>query len=202
MGALAGGAAGAFGGHQVGHGFIGGVGGAIGGSMLEDAYKKKKKKDKYGAGAAGAAGGYGKPHKQNKQRRGSGSSSSSSSSSSDSDSSGKKHRRKGEVPLGNFRASSRDVHLEHGCVLVAECADVHGHHRSSSLNLNDCLTNKNGRLRWARGGNFATSARHLRLVNDGKRLVAEVADDDGNWNETWVSLNKKITNDNGVLKLL
>jgi hypothetical protein len=201
MGAFAGGAAGAFGGHQVGHGVIGGIGGAIGGSMLEDAYKKKKKKDKYGAG--GAAGGYGKPGKQHKQRRGSGSSSSSSSSSSsDSDSSGKKHRRKGEMPLGNFRPSSRDVHLEHGCVLVAECADVHGHHRSSSLNLNDCLTNKNGRLRWAKGGNFAASARHLRLVNDGKRLVAKVADDDGNWNETWVSLNKKITNDNDVLKML
>jgi len=39
-------------------------------------------------------------------------------------------------------------------------------------------------------------------VNDGKRLVAEVRDADGNWNETWVSLNKKITNDNGVLRML
>jgi len=42
----------------------------------------------------------------------------------------------------------------------------------------------------------------MRLVNDGKRFVAEVADPDGNWTEKWVSLNRRITNDNGVLKVL
>lgn len=39
MGALAGGAAGAYGGHQLGHGVIGTLGGAFVGSKLEDTYK-------------------------------------------------------------------------------------------------------------------------------------------------------------------
>ncbi|KAK4502493.1 hypothetical protein PRZ48_005918 [Zasmidium cellare] len=40
MGALAGGAAGAYGGHQLGHGVIGAIGGAYAGHKLEDAYQK------------------------------------------------------------------------------------------------------------------------------------------------------------------
>ncbi|KAK5192310.1 hypothetical protein LTR47_006618 [Exophiala xenobiotica] len=45
MGAMAGGAAGAFGGHKAGHGFLGSIGGAIIGSLAED-YAKKNKKNK------------------------------------------------------------------------------------------------------------------------------------------------------------
>jgi 18S rRNA (adenine1779-N6/adenine1780-N6)-dimethyltransferase len=36
MGALAGGAAGAYGGHKMNHGILGGIGGAVAGSMLEE----------------------------------------------------------------------------------------------------------------------------------------------------------------------
>ena len=87
-----------------------------------------------------------------------------------------------------------------GVYFLAECADVNGHR--SLLDLNDCLANKKGRLRWTTGGNFAMSARHMRLVNDGKRFVPVVADPDRNWAEKWVSLNRRITNENGVLKVL
>jgi hypothetical protein len=45
MGAMAGGAAGAFGGHKAGHGFLGSIGGAIIGSLAED-YAKKNEKNK------------------------------------------------------------------------------------------------------------------------------------------------------------
>jgi len=192
MGALAGGAAGAFGGHQMGHGVLGAVGGAIGGSMLEDVVKKKKGK------------GQGKPGKQHKQkqgkRRGSKSSSGSSSSSSSSDSD--HHKRKGTVPVGNFRASSLDVRLEGKATLVCECADIHGHHRRSSLDLNHHLSNHNGTLKWSSSGGFAGSAKHIGLANDGKRLEVELRDDHGEWQQTWVSLNRRITNDDGKLVLL
>lgn len=40
-----GGAAGGYGGQQIGHGFLGGVGGAVAGSMLEDAVKKERRKE-------------------------------------------------------------------------------------------------------------------------------------------------------------
>ena len=51
LGAMAGGAAGAFGGHKVGHGVLGALGGAILGSLTED-YAKKGKKNKHNNGAS------------------------------------------------------------------------------------------------------------------------------------------------------
>merc|ERR1712230_333736 len=53
MGAVAGGAAGAFGGHKAGHGFLGSIGGAIIGSLAED-YAKKNKKNKHHRKAGGS----------------------------------------------------------------------------------------------------------------------------------------------------
>ncbi|KAK4574118.1 hypothetical protein LTR86_001879 [Recurvomyces mirabilis] len=186
MGALAGGAAGAYGGHKMGHGFLGGVGGAVAGSMLEDAYKKKGKKDK----------------KEKKARRGSHSSSSSDDSSCDSDDSKKKKKRAGGGMLGNFSASSRGIFLEGRCTLVAECCNTHGHHHRSHLDLNDCLTNSNGRLEWARGGGFANSAREIRLVDGGRVVEAELGNGRGGWNWDGRRLDERITNEDGRLEML
>ncbi|KAK3063349.1 hypothetical protein LTR53_018944, partial [Teratosphaeriaceae sp. CCFEE 6253] len=92
MGALAGGAAGAYGGHKMNHGFLGGLGGAVAGSMVEDQYKKRDKKEK--------------KDKKNK-RRGSRSSSRSSSSSDSDDEKRMRHHGAAAVMAGNFSASSR-----------------------------------------------------------------------------------------------
>lgn len=188
MGALAGGAAGGFAGHKMNHGILGTLGGAVAGSMLEDKFKdskksKKAKKEKHE-----------KKHK--KSRRGS--SSSSSSSSSDSDS-GESHH----ALAGNYSASSRGARLEDdGRTLVADCCDVNGHHRESRIDLNACLTNTNGSLRWARGGNFRPSSRDVRLVDGGRVLEAELGDGRGGWARNHVRLDERITNDNGRLEMI
>ncbi|KAK4545015.1 hypothetical protein LTR36_003566 [Oleoguttula mirabilis] len=192
MGAVAGGAAGAYGGHKVNHGILGGIGGAVAGSMLEDAYKKHNKPEK---------------EKKQKQRRGSHSSSSSSDSSDSEKHHHHHHHESRDAPIvvvaGNFHASSRDIRLEGPrCTLVAECADTQGHFRSSNLDLNDCFTNSNGRLCWARGGNFASSARHIRLADGGNALEAELGDGRGGWQYNKVWLNERITNEDGRLAML
>ncbi|KAK3066737.1 hypothetical protein LTR53_016788 [Teratosphaeriaceae sp. CCFEE 6253] len=186
MGALAGGAAGAYGGHKMDHGFLGGLGGAVAGSMVEDQYKKRNKKEK--------------KDKKNKHRGSRSSSRSSSSSDSDDE---KRMRRHGAaaVMAGNFSASSRGVHLE-GATLVAECCDAHGHHRGSRLDLNGCFTNSNGRLQWARGGNFGASSRGMRLTDGGQVFEAELGDGRGGWQYNQVYLNERITNDDGRLHML
>ena len=184
MGALAGGAAGGFAGHKMNHGIIGTIGGAVAGSMLEDKYKdSKKKKDK--------------KHKKEKHHHKRRDSSSSSSSSSSSDS--------GESPslAGNYSASSRGARLEDdGRTLVAECRDVDGYHRESRIDLNACLTNTNGSLRWARGGNFRASARDVRLVDGGRVLEAELGDGRGAWVRNRVRLDERIENSNGRLAMI
>lgn len=169
------------------HGILGGIGGAVAGSMLEDAYKKKHKKSK-------------KPHK--KSRRGSNSSSSSSSSwSSDSDSS-KKKKKHGGGYAGNFHASSRNVRLEGRSMLVADCADTRGHFRQSTIELNDCFTNTNGKLAWVRGGGFALSARGIKLADGGKVMECELGNGHGGFEYNWVRLDERITNEDGHLRML
>jgi hypothetical protein len=103
MGALAGGAVGAYGGHQINHGFLGAVGGAFAGSKLEDFGKdhhKKKEEEKkyqqqqqqYGA----PSGKHGRPGRRD---------SSSSSSSSSSDDSKRRHKRVSGIWFGRNKTS-------------------------------------------------------------------------------------------------
>ncbi|KAF2772622.1 CNVH-domain-containing protein [Teratosphaeria nubilosa] len=195
MGALAGGVAGAYGGHKLGHhGIIGGIGGAVAGSIIQDRIKKEKKEKKKE-----------KKKKDHHGRRNSSSFSSSSSSDSDSDSDSDRRRRQNVPPpnmAGNFSHSSRNIYLDGHCTLVAECCNVNGHHHRSHLDLNDCFTNENGRLLWARHGNFGASARHARLTEHGGALEAELGDGRGGWRWNKVWLNERITNEDGRLVML
>lgn len=202
MGALAGGALGAYGGHQVNHGVIGAVGGAIAGSKLEDHYKndskqkKKAKKDKSFFGW---------------KRRGSNSSSSSSSSSSSDDEKVKPvahHHHQDQqhqqpVLAGNFSSSCTSITVDRDYDLIASCSAVDGQQKLSSISLNSVLTNTEGQFRWAKGGNFGGSARNVRLLDNGKVLEAELGmGGDRGWNRTTIRLDERITNDNGELRFL
>ncbi|EAW11900.1 putative glutamine-serine-proline rich protein [Aspergillus clavatus NRRL 1] len=194
LGALGGGAAGAYAGHQAGHGILGTIGGALSGSVAEDAIKKhrkekKEKKDKEDK----------HEHKWGHHHR----PSSSSSSSSDDDRDHHKQRYSAQGNLrGNFSASSNEINLEHNYELVAKCRAVSGQHHRSVLPLNSVLSNRNGSFVWARGGNFSASARHVHLADGGRVLEAELADGRGGWKRAWVRLDERITNQNGHLKFL
>ncbi|KAI0158530.1 CVNH domain-containing protein [Pestalotiopsis sp. NC0098] len=201
MGALAGGAAGGFAGHKMNHGFLGALGGAFAGHKLQDAYKDHRKNSRPSS------------------RR-----SSSSSSSSDDD---KKHHHQQQqhqpppVPppyyanppppqpshggghlRGNFSSSASRISLDGDHDLVAECRSVDGSHKLTSISLNRLLTNADGHFRWSRDGNFAGSARDVRLVHDGKYLEAELRRRDGSWHRDQICLDERIENSNGDLRML
>lgn len=188
MGALAGGALGGYGGHKINHGIIGTVGGAIAGSKLEDHFKDEKKDTK----------------KKQKKRRGSNSSCSSSSSSSDDE----KKARRGHQPhalAGNFSASCERITLDGDYDLIASCRTASGHSKLSSISLNDVLANMSGNFVWARGGHFGPTARHVRLVEGGRVLEAELGDGGATahgWAQRRIRLDEKITNEDGELKFL
>jgi hypothetical protein len=220
MGAVAGGALGAYGGHKVHHGFLGAVAGAITGSVAEDAYKKHKK-DKKNA------------------NRPPGSRRDSSSSSSSSDSEKKKkhnwampvaavgaagagaygihqyqqhHQQQpphqgppshGPAPMrGNFSASAQSITLDRDYDLIASCADVRGQHKLTSLSLNSCLSNQHGHFAWGRGGNFGASSRNVRLIENGRVLEAELGTGDGRWNLDHIRLDERVSNNDGELIFL
>lgn len=168
----------------------------------------------------GYGGHEGKKDKKGKKgmfgRRGS---SSSSSSSDDEKKKWKKAQKHGGAPppmashygggnggggelRGNFSGSARDITLDKDYDLIAYVQDVHGHGRLSSLTLNDCLTNEWGHFKWSREGNFAGSARNIRLADGGRVLEAELNNGGGGWSHAFVRLDERITNDNGNLRFV
>lgn len=149
MGALAGGAAGAFGGHKVGGkvGYsktstvIGAVAGAIAGHKLQDAVSDwKDKRDE---------------EKQEHQHGHHHSPPNHHFSHHDDD----EKPRSGNF-AGNFTASSRDIRLDaHGEYnLHASCRRSDGSYQQSTISLNRILENDGGSFRWATGGSTSTVA--------------------------------------------
>ncbi|EEU36655.1 uncharacterized protein NECHADRAFT_97257 [Fusarium vanettenii 77-13-4] len=175
MGALAGGAAGGFGGYKLGgktghtktSAVVGALAGAFGGHKLQDAAEdwkddkdEKKEEEKRREEEEKRRREEEKRRRdddryrrddegKHRRRRGS---HSSSSSDSDSDS-GKGRRRRGNY-AGNFTASSRDIHLDtHGdYILSASCGRGDGSRSHSSISLNRVLENHRGSFRWVDGG--------------------------------------------------
>jgi len=103
---------------------------------------------------------------------------------------------------GNFSASANSITLDRDYDLIASCANVHGQHKLSSLSLNNCLSNQHGHFAWGRGGNFAASARNVRLVENGKVLEAELGTGSGGWNKDYIRLDERISNNDGDLVFL
>ncbi|RAL09262.1 putative glutamine-serine-proline rich protein [Aspergillus homomorphus CBS 101889] len=227
LGAVTGGAAGAFAGHKVNHGFLGAIGGALTGSVAEDAVKKHRKKKEEEEKEALRRQHEAMKEQQRREheamkeqqrrekeerkmqrranRHNRHSSSSSSSSSSDDDHHHRKHHGKhcgGGTYRGNFSGSSRDIRLEGYHELVAYCGDVNGHQHRSSIPLNDVLTNSWGELKWARHGNFAASASNVHLEDGGRVLVADLGDGNAGWKRSFIRLDERISNQNGRLVFL
>lgn len=189
IGALAGGATGAWAGHKVNHGFIGALGGAFAGHKLQDAVSDKKKKKE----------------KKKKHRRSNSSSSSSSSSSSCSSRHGSPPPPKHHAPpkyAGNFSGSASQITLDRDFDLIALCGKTDGSRKLSSISLNRCLTNSDGHFVWSREGNFGSSARNVRLVDGGRVLEAELQNMGGHWVWARVVLDEKIGNQNGELVMV
>ncbi|PYI02633.1 CNVH-domain-containing protein [Aspergillus sclerotiicarbonarius CBS 121057] len=202
MGALAGGAAGGFAGHKVNHGILGTIGGAMMGSVAEDGFKKhkeKKEREEEERRQMEERRRMEEQYRMEEQRR------MEEHHRMEEQQRMQMHHRPphhGPPMRGNFSSSARDIRLESHHDLVAACGRVSGELQLSCLPLNSVLSNSWGEFKWARNGNFAASARNVRLVDGGRVLEAELNNGNGGWNRTWVRLDERITNNNGSLMFL
>lgn len=142
MGAVAGGAAGAFAGHKMGHGVLGALGGAFAGHKLEgfvDGRKEKKEKEEEENR---------KKHEWEQQQQ-----------QHHGGNYGGPPPQRHDAPFrdrdasnysGNFSSSARDMQLESGpeYYLRASCRRENGDYQTSSISLNRILANEGGYLRW------------------------------------------------------
>jgi CVNH domain len=224
MGALAGGAAGAYAGHKMHHGIIGAVGGAYAGHKLEDAWKhhsqeqkakheqelerqriqqqqaemQKQQQWEQQQQQQWAHPPYGGPPPPYGAPQGYGG--------------GYGEGYGGAPPAhemrGNFSMSSEGTTLRHHgghhYDLVSRCRRVDGHMAESHLPLNDVLGNNDGHFAWSDdgNGNFGASARGVRLVDGGRVLEAELRRVDGSWNWSRVHLDERVGNSDGRLMLV
>jgi len=181
MGALAGGAAGGYAGHKMHHGVIGTLGGAYAGHKLEDKWKDH----------------HNKPPSPNPQHplpppvpHGT----------------RPEHGNYGGGQMGNFSFSSEKISLDGDYDLIAECTNVDGHKKLSSISLNQVLTNDDGHFRWVSPGsgpgNFGASAKDVRLVDGGATLEGDLKNCNNEWVRDRIHLNERIENSNGDLRLL
>ncbi|PSN64187.1 CNVH-domain-containing protein [Corynespora cassiicola Philippines] len=172
MGALAGGAAGAFGGakiggHATGHtktsGLVGAIAGAFAGHKLQDGVsdwkderdeKKKREEEEKKQ----------KQHQQENQHHGGGHHSRHSSGD----------RPRGGHFAGGFTQTSRDVRLDaHGDFnLHAQCRRLDGSYQSSTLSLNRILENDNGSFRWSTGNSSSGGGSVTVQAGDTLRAIA------------------------------
>ncbi|KAF4336088.1 CVNH domain protein [Fusarium beomiforme] len=170
MGALAGGAAGAFGGHKIGgvtgHSktstIVGALAGAFGGHKLQDAAEdwkdeRDEKKEEEKRRKEEEKRREEEEERRRKERRDDDRYEShhrrrSSSRGSD--------RRRGGHYAGNFTASSRDIRLDaHGdYVLHASCRREDGDYQYTSISLDKILENDRGSFRWSAGGHHGGSS--------------------------------------------
>lgn len=197
MGALAGGAAGAYGGHQLNHGVIGAVGGAFAGSKLQDHFshdEEKKKKEEGGH--------FWNRHDNNNNSSNNNSQHNQHAAVPPPVQQQQHHQEPPHALAGNFSASATNITMDGDYDLIAHCRAADGHEKMTSISLNSVLTNTDGHLRWARGGNFGASAKRARLIDNGRVLEAELGDGRGGWNISCIRLDEKITNDNGELKFV
>ncbi|KKY32486.1 putative glutamine-serine-proline rich [Diaporthe ampelina] len=174
MGALAGGAAGAWAGHRVNHGLLGALGGAFAGHKLQDAFHDHTK------------------HKNDEHKQ------------SHSPQPPQYAQQSPLPPpeqhfVGNFSASSTQMNMDGDYDLIASCRRRDGSQRLTSISLNNCLTNDDGHFRWAKGGNFGASARNVRLIDGGRTLEAELRNCGGSWVWDRIALDERIGNSNGDL---
>lgn len=139
---------------------IGALGGVFTGHKLEDAYKNHHKKPSPSPSPIPQQAPYQQYHPPPPQNP---------------------HYSVGGLALrGNFSASSTSITLDGDYDLIASCGTINGGQKLSSVSLNQVLTNNNGGFGWvSSGGNFAASARNVRLTEGGTVLEAELADVNG-----------------------
>ena len=221
MGGLAGGTAGAFGGHalggKAGHGksgtIIGALTGAFAGHKAQDAasdWKDERDKKKMWA-------------KQQQQQ------SQTSTHSSHSNHGNNESSSQGDSGA-NFTASSQDIRLDaHGDYnLHASCRRPDGSYQSSTISLNKIIQHDGGSFRWAGGPSngagiytvkqgdtlraiagrfnhcsYESLAQHnnIRLVDGGQKLEGELLRN-GEWYHRSINLDERISNRSGCLEFV
>ncbi|KAF9344556.1 hypothetical protein BGX26_004231 [Mortierella sp. AD094] len=103
--------------------------------------------------------------------------------------------------LGNFSSSCKSIKLDDGHTLQAFCRRDDDVWVWSRIDLNECLSNNNGTLKWG-GAGFFEYDQEIRVIDEGKTLMANVSTVDRGRVFAYIALDERIANVNGVLTFI
>ncbi|KAH2220376.1 hypothetical protein KXV37_001046 [Aspergillus fumigatus] len=100
----------------------------------------------------------------------------------------------------SFHLTAEDIRIEDGHGLVARLRNADGDLQDASIDLNTCLGNDNGHFQWD-GVDFSHSAQDVHFAIEGGGQVpvlrAQLANQDGEFQDADVNLSERIENING-----
>jgi len=101
----------------------------------------------------------------------------------------------------SFTKTSKNIAIDSSGNLTADCSSG-GVYYSSSLDLNSCVGNDDGVIKWG-SSNFSHSARNIALGSSSydkdSYLCCDLKNESGNWGGVRLDLDDHIANINGVL---
>ncbi len=97
----------------------------------------------------------------------------------------------------SFSLTSINIAINSSGVLSADCKDLGGVYRSSTIDLNDYIGNIDGVFTWGSQG-FSQTAYGFNV--NGSLLAGQLKKLDNSWVNASINLDEHIKNDNGVLK--
>ncbi|KAH7233752.1 Cyanovirin-N [Fusarium redolens] len=111
---------------------------------------------------------------------------------------------------GEARSQSEVIGIQsfmgscHSCynswnILTCTCHNGEGEWFKSSLNLDSCLGNADGWLRWQSGGRFSILCDSFKLHLPDHKFSVSCRTSSGNWIPSFVMLNERIHNSKGYL---
>ncbi|GKZ68075.1 hypothetical protein AnigIFM60653_006903 [Aspergillus niger] len=103
----------------------------------------------------------------------------------------------------SFFRTAEDIRVEDGHILIARVANEEGEMVESTLDLNSCIGNEEGRFLWG-GNDFAGSAEDISFAIEGEDNVpvlrARLQNSEGEAFDADVNLGEHVTNNNGTLE--
>ena len=96
----------------------------------------------------------------------------------------------------SFSQSSTDITLD-GSLLKARCMDLSGTYLDASIDLNNCIANIDGELKWQANGDFIETSRIVCIFQ--MYLECDCKTKAGSWQRSSVYLDERIANCNGSL---
>ncbi|NER29271.1 MAG: hypothetical protein F6J89_17000 [Symploca sp. SIO1C4] len=99
---------------------------------------------------------------------------------------------------GDFSKTCKNISLENETIVEAQCKRISGNFVPAAVNLNNCIENRNGGLRFG-GDKFIFTCKPP-LLYDETGLTASCRNYDGNYVPSLLNLDEGITNNDGLLE--